>query len=292
MKYIKELKLGDPKTLEREVDLRVLSLGAGVQSSYVLLKMFEEEIAPADLILFADTGNEPKEVYEWLNHLKKLIGSKFEIEVVRNDQNTGNIIDDYKAESGRYGLIPTHILKSDGSNGFGRRTCTFEYKIRPINIRIRQELGLKSLRSKHIEIIMGISIDEIQRAKSSRNKWEVKTYPLIENKITRDDCVHYFKHKDYGSPPRSACIVCPYHSNKEWKRIKDNFPDEWDFAVQFDEWLRDEKSSSGGLKAFKESGSQQFLHSKKIPLSVVSLESPEDVQYSLFDDECEGMCGI
>ena len=294
MNYIKELKLGDPKTLEKELDLRVLSLGAGVQSSYVLLKMFEEEIAPADLILFADTGNEPKEVYEWLNHLKKLVGSKFKIEVVRNTQNTGNIIDDYKADSGRYALIPTHIKKEDGSAGFGRRTCTFEYKIKPIHSRVRDELGVKTLRNKAVEMIMGISIDEIQRAKTPPNKWSINCYPLIENNISRSDCHHFFKHTDYGNPPRSACIVCPYHSNKEWKRIKDNYPKEWKYAVEFDNWLRDENSTSVGLANFKknDSKSEQYLHSKKIPLSVVSLESPEDVQYSLFDDECEGMCGV
>ena len=40
--YWKELRLADEKTLEKNVDLRVLSLGAGVQSSFVLFKMLED----------------------------------------------------------------------------------------------------------------------------------------------------------------------------------------------------------------------------------------------------------
>ena len=109
MNYIPELRLADPKTLEKDVELRVLSLGAGVQSSYILFKILEGEIKPPDIALFADTGNEPKEVYEWLKYLQKLMKGKIPFEVVRNNQNTGNIIEDYKAQEGRYALIPTHI---------------------------------------------------------------------------------------------------------------------------------------------------------------------------------------
>lgn len=292
--YLKEMKLGSEKTLERDLDLRVLSLGAGVQSSYVLLKMFEEEIAPADLILFADTGNEPKQVYQWLDHLKKLVGSKLNIEIVRNNQNTGNIIDDYKAQDGRYALIPTHILKEDGSTGFGRRTCTFEYKIRPIQVRVREELGVKTLRNKAVEMVMGISIDEIQRAKYPQTQWQINCYPLIENEISRSDCQHFFKHSNYGTPPRSACIVCPYHNNEEWFNLKENFPEEFKYAVEFDEWLRDPKSESVGINNFRrnDSKSEQYLYSKKIPLRVATFKEPSDYQGSSFDDECEGMCGI
>ena len=57
---------------QNEPTLRVLSLGAGVQSSTILLMMMNEEIKPADVCIFADTGNEPKEVYEHLEKLKTI----------------------------------------------------------------------------------------------------------------------------------------------------------------------------------------------------------------------------
>jgi hypothetical protein len=293
---MKELRLGDEETLKKETELRVLSLGAGVQSSYILFKMLEGEIKKPDIALFADTGNEPKEVYEWFNKLQKYAKGKIEIEVVRNEQNTGNLIDDYKAKEGRYALMPMHILKEDGTPGFGRRTCTYEYKIKPIHQKIRSILGVKTLRNRVVEMVMGISIDEIQRAKKPPNKWSINCYPLIENEITRKDCKHWVSHSNYGNPPRSACIVCPYHSNKEWKRLKDNYPEEWNYAVEFDEYLRNPNSIGVGLDNFKKNAkgqnSQQFLHNKKIPLSVVNLDTEEEYQGSLFDDECEGMCGV
>ena len=37
--YLKELRLSDPKTAKKKVDLRILSLGAGVQSSTLLFKI-------------------------------------------------------------------------------------------------------------------------------------------------------------------------------------------------------------------------------------------------------------
>ena len=294
MEYAAELRLGNPDMLDKKVDLRVLSLGAGVQSSYLLFQMLEEKIKPPDIALFADTGNEPQEVYDWLQKLIKISKNKINIEIVKNNQNTGNIIDDYKAQSGRYALIPTHILKADGTAGFGRRTCTAEYKIKPIQIKVREILNVETLRGKCVEMVMGISKDEIQRAKRPPTKWQISCYPLIENNVTRSDIVHYMKHSDYGTAPRSACIVCPFRDNENWKHLKENNPDEFQYAVEFDEWLRDKNSKSVGLDNFNklDNGSQQYLYRKKIPLRIANFDEPKDYQYSLFDDECEGMCGI
>lgn len=294
MEYAAELRLGHPEMLNKKIDLRVLSLGAGVQSSYLLFQMLEEKIKPPDIALFADTGNEPQEVYDWLQKLIKISKNKINIEIVKNNQNTGNIIDDYKTQSGRYALIPTHILKADGTAGFSRRTCTSEYKIKPIQIKVREILNVETLRGKCVEMVMGISKDEIQRAKRPPTKWQINCYPLIENNVTRSDIVHYMKHSDYGTAPRSACIVCPFRDNTSWKHLKENNPDEFQYAVEFDEWLRDKNSKSLSLDNFNkiDNGSEQYLYRKKIPLRIANFDEPKDYQYLLFDDECEGMCGI
>ena len=297
MNYLQELRLADSKTLEKDVELRVLSLGAGVQSSTVLFKMLDQEIKPADIAIFADTGNEPKEVYVWLDYLKDLMKDKMDFYVVRNEENTGHIIDDYKSASGRHSLIPLHIKRADGTTSINMRTCTAEYKIKPLQRKVKEILG-GSLRGRCVEMVMGISYDEIQRAKIPSNKWQINCYPLVENKITRSDCKHWISHTDYGQPPRSACIICPYHDNKEWKNLKDNYPDEFEYAVKFDEWLRDPNSNSAALQKFrdynekKQTPSQQYVYKGKVPLREATFEEPSDYQGTLFDDECEGMCGI
>ena len=48
-------------------DLRILSLGAGVQSSTLALMIEKGEIPMVDAAIFADTQAESKETYEFLN---------------------------------------------------------------------------------------------------------------------------------------------------------------------------------------------------------------------------------
>ncbi len=288
--YIPEMRLAHEDTLEKDVELRVLSLGAGVQSSALLFKVLYEEIAPVDLAIFADTGNEPQEVYEWVEYLKKEAKGKIEIRTVHNDRNTGSIYHDILSHDGWFAGIPVYTKnREDDSNGMSRRQCTDRYKIQPILKDVRKILGVENLRDRCVEMVMGISVDEIQRAKRPPNKWQVNCYPLVENKISRLECFHWMEKQGLPSPPRSACIICPYHNNAEWKRIKTEHPKEWEEAVYFDEQLRDKNSKSTFVSKFD---SDLFLHKSRTPLADADLSSPEDYQGSLFDDECEGMCGV
>ncbi len=50
--------------------LRVLSLGAGVQSTTLALMIEKGEIPMVDAAIFADTGAEPKAVYDHLDWLE------------------------------------------------------------------------------------------------------------------------------------------------------------------------------------------------------------------------------
>jgi len=51
--------------------LRVLSLGAGVQSTSLLLLTAEGRLPALDAAIFADTGWEPRGVYEHLDRLER-----------------------------------------------------------------------------------------------------------------------------------------------------------------------------------------------------------------------------
>jgi len=287
--YLSEMRLGHEETLKQKVDLRVLSLGAGVQSSTVLFKVLHEEIAPVDIAIFADTGNEPQEVYEWVEYLKKEAEGKLDIITVVNDKNTGSIYDDILSETGWFAGIPVYTRsKVDNSNGMSRRQCTDRYKIQPILKEVRKILDVETLRGKCVEMVMGISSDEKQRLKRPPNKWQINCYPLAENEISRDECLHWMKHKDLPMPPRSACIICPYHNNKEWRRLKENYPEEFEKAIYFDEQLRSSKTS----QFVQRMDSELFLHKSRTPLKDADLGVEEDFQYSLFDDECEGICGV
>jgi len=279
------MKLSQKEINYEKPDLRVLSLGVGVQSSTVLFKMLDGVIPMADVAIFADTGNEPREVYTYLDYLKTFMKGVLPLYIV----SKSNIVEDALAEK-EYGTnkgfltMPVFGINEEGKKSLGRRQCTNDYKIQPIHKKIRELLNVKSLRGKNIEMVMGISTDEIQRAKKAQQQWQINYYPLLELNMSRHDCKHYVDSKNLRKPPRSACIVCPYHSNEEWQHLKENYPTEFQEAVAFDYAIRN---------VAKEKGIKNYLHSSFIPLDQVNFKKKNPIyQGSLFDDECEGICGI
>ncbi len=91
----------------------------------------------------------------------------------------------------------------------------------------------------------------------------------------------------FPDPPRSACVFCPYHSNAEWRRLQIEEPDEFARAVWVEKELQRAKSSSQNFKT------TPFLHNSCKPLDEIDFRSDvERGQKLLWDDECEGMCGV
>ena len=158
--------------------INILSLGAGVQSTYVLKKWYDE----LDYIIFADTGNEPQSVYD---HLAKLKKDHPKIETVHHKHGE-NIYSERGAQQ-----IPAFL----NNGGFSRRQCTGEWKILPIQRRIKEILGLKPRqhwpKEPVVRLWQGISYDELQRMRDSQIPAIEHYYPLVENKIYRYDCMIY-----------------------------------------------------------------------------------------------------
>jgi len=271
--------------------IEVLNLGAGVQSSAVLLMSIEGVLPKLDHAIFADTGWEPDAVYRQLQFLKqKAESAGITVHLVNN----GNIREDtlnkqinYR-ENGRTASMPMHILQSDGTKGILRRQCTAEYKIHAVEKCIRRDiLELKPRQRAPKNAVVrqwfGISFDERRRQKTSQNKWAVFYYPLIEMKWDRVTCHNWMEDKNFPDAPRSACIGCPYHSDFEWRRIKEEMPKEWKDAVEFDQQIRTMKDLDG----------KAYLHKSCVPLDEVNLWTDESPgQMRLWDDECSGMCGM
>ena len=266
--------------------LRVLSLGAGVQSTTLLLMMVHGEIERADHVVFADTGWEPKKVYEHLDNLKQIMEKeKMPFHVV----SKGNIREDFLTDGKRYASMPLHMIGQDGKKGMVRRQCTAEYKIGPLMKKQRELAGLKPgqrCKEHRITTVIGISWDEVQRVKDPEFSWIKHDYPLIDRKITRQDCIDWCVDKGYAMPPRSACIGCPFKNADEWRALKET-PDEWQDAVEFDEALRTMPHLIARYNV------TPYLHSARVELRNVDLRTKQEKGIiSLFDQECEGMCGI
>jgi hypothetical protein len=265
--------------------LRVLSLGAGVQSSTLALMMAKGEFPPCDHAIFADTQCEPQAVYDYLAYLTPLL--PFPVHIV----SAGNLGEDFlKAlddPNGRAGQPPFMALDAaTGEPGRLWRKCTTEYKIDPIKRRIAK------LRAKRqpVEQIIGISLDEAHRMKPARVKYIRNVYPLVEMRMNRHDCLQWLKRSGYRTPPKSACWFCPYMSNARLRSMRDTTPEEWGKLVAFDNDMR--KRQRETVNGAKITGTL-YVHRDCKPISEIDLSTDRDRgQGDLFGNECEGMCGL
>jgi len=272
-------------------NLRILSLGAGVQSSALALMIEKGEVPMVTAAIFADVKGEPKAVYEWLEYLKTQI-TKFPIYVVTWRNLKQDLID---VANGDRKIIPIPFFTIDdkGKKGMMRRQCTADYKIKPVTEKIRELLGLKKAEKRKkgtkVELLMGISKDEISRMKINQIKYIQNVYPLVEKEMRRSDCLDWMKDNGYSKPPRSACTFCPFHSTKEWKRVKEN-KEEWDEIVALEKLFLKNKDTIAKVTGMK---NQMFLHRSCKPIDEIDFDE-DDKQGDFFygmENECEGMCG-
>jgi hypothetical protein len=263
--------------------VRVLSFGAGVQSSALLLMADRGEIEPVDFAVFADTGAEPYEVLTWLEKLRGIV--KTPIHVAQKGNIETEVIEHWAGKRKRCGQPPLYAIDTEGKPAMLSRHCTKEYKIEVVDREIKDRLGVarKARMNQVVEIVIGISFDERQRMTAPREKWKRHSYPLVDRGWYRGHCIEYVQSLGIGTPPRSACHFCPYKSNMEWRRLRDEHPEDWKRAVGFDEQIR--RSTLPSLS------SEFFVHRSMVPLAEADLDDPDANQMSLLD-ECSGMCGV
>lgn len=240
--------------------LRVLSLGAGVQSTTLALLAARGEIEAPDCAIFADTGWEPGVVYRHLDWLETQL--PFRVHRV----SAGDIRDFIAKDS--FDPVPWHM-----HGGMGQRQCTKQFKLYPIRRKVRELLG--GTPAGGCEMWIGISTDEADRMKQPdvayiRNRW-----PLIERGMNRGDCVGWLKRCGVEAP-RSACYGCPLLSDADWRERRRQ--SEWSDAVVISHRL----ASRG-----------RYMHRSLRPLDEIDFTRWQDRnQPDLFGNECEGMCGV
>jgi hypothetical protein len=229
----------------------------------------------ADYAIFADPGAELPDTYrlwDYLNDWKKYNNG---IPLIMKKKSLYDDILNNKGE--RLASIPAFTEYQ----GMVRRQCTNEYKIKIVVQEVRKLHGLmKGQRMKKTEMWLGISLDEIQRMKESQLYNISYHYPLIENQFTRSHCQTLLEDNGFNNIKKSSCTFCPYHSNAQWREIKQNYPEEWKKVIKVDEAIRD--SSKRGVK------DKLYLHRSLKPIAEAYLQEDQE---DLFMCE-EGYCGI
>lgn len=303
------------------MNLRIQNNGVGIQSTVIFLMAHEGLIPPIDYSIFADTQEEPAAVYQHLAWLRT-VPEPVPLIITGTAGKLGDSLlagciaaGQQKKKAGadgstRFASIPSFTAPDHktrpqltGCNGgMVRRQCTRDYKIDVVEKIIREILGLKPRQrvpnTVHIEQVFGISWDERSRAERIKKRFEdnkrgVPDFPLLKDKMTRDDCKAWLKGRVPHEVPRSACVFCPFKSATEWLKTKAN-PEEWARALEIDRGIR-----ATGAVVNRNMDQKLYLHRQCIPLEMVDLEAQaakeaEKKRRPLFEllDCGEGMCGV
>jgi hypothetical protein len=198
----------------------------------------------------------------------------FKIVIVSEGNIIADTIEYLQGEKKRVASLP---LRLSGNGGLIMRQCTNDYKIRPLR------KYLKKIRNeKIVNLWTGISLDEIERIKDSNVKYIKNIYPLIDKRIRISQIIDYFKINNYPEPKKSACLICPFHSDSYWKALKSHYPDEFMKACDFDDAIR----------IYPNLKRKTYLSKHLIPLRDINFEKQYTFEFPELIEECSGICGL
>ena len=255
--------------------LRILSLGWGVQSWTLAAMMALGEMEPVDFAVFADTGWEHSATYAhatkwtpWLEQrgVKVRVVKGKRTDVVREDWSAATMIPAFSAD------------RVTGAPGQIRRQCTHDWKIMPVRAFIRgvlKERGLAAAPGR-VELLMGISLDEWHRMRSSDVRYIGNRYPLVDRRITRADCVRWLGIHGLEVPAKSSCVFCPYQARQAWRDMKRQDGSDWAVAVQIDTDIRERRAKH-----------LLYVHPARVPLAQ-AVRIPEDEGAHQLEMGCDG----
>ena len=213
-KGISKERILDVKNIRRDPDSQyVVSYGGGVNSTALIILLVQNEF-PLDHVVFADTGNEMPETYEYLNVIRRYLdGAGVPLDVVRVKSN-----ESLSDRCLRRRVIPSEVW----------RWCTRDMKVTPIHAFYR---NLEA----HVYQYMGIDYGEVHRMKPAKVDYVTNLYPLIDYKIGREKCVDIVKKAGLPVPVKSGCYMCPFNNMDRWFDIYKRHPDLYRLAIKIEE---------------------------------------------------------
>jgi hypothetical protein len=263
--------------------LRVFSYGGGVQSTAALVLAAQGEI-DFKTFLFANVGDD-SEHPATLRYVREVAmpyaeAQGIELGEVRYwDHGTGRKtlygrLTTLGPKGGQFIGIPLRLSRTGRP---GRRSCTNDYKVLTIERRLR-EMGATT--EGRAVVGLGISLDELQRARSDGGtEFQETVYPLIDLRLTRQDCIRIIERAGLEVPPKSSCWFCPYHSKRKWQEMRNEEPDLFWKSVELERGINERLAAQG----FD-------------PVWLTDWESPLDQatsphrQLPMFTDEAEDAC--
>lgn len=235
----------------------VVAYGMGVDSTAMLVAMFERGIRP-DLILFADTGGEKPETYAYLDIINAWLACVGfpPVTVVR-----------YVPTRAPYTTLEGKCLANQAmpSLAYGMHTCATVFKAEPqakfvatwdpaiacwaAGGKVRRAIGYdngcqdKKRRAKADKVIGKMAEKNHIDARRYEN-W----YALQDWGIDRAECIALIERAGLPVPAKSACWFCPAAKKSEIVDLRDRHPELFERALAMEARALTGKHGGGTVK--------------------------------------------
>ena len=184
-------------------ELTYLSLGWGIQSWTIAAMIALGQMPPIDVAIHADTNHEAAATYDHALTWTPWLAERGVTVLTVSAKTTDLIIPD--AYNGVF--IPAITVDHDtGDKGMLSRQCTDRWKIRPIRTKLRELLGHHP-REGDVTALIGISFDEWHRMRDSDAKYIVNSYPLVDLRMTRNDCIQWLQRHTSPFPQKRLRLL-------------------------------------------------------------------------------------
>lgn len=265
--------------MTESVGLRAFSFGGGVQSTSCLV-LAGQGLIDFPLFIFANVGadSENPDTLRYLDEVARPYAAAHGIELVVVEKS--ETLRDRVVRSERSVPIP---VRMSGSGAIGTRQCTQRFKIMPIAAELRRR---GATTASPAVVGLGISLDEWHRVRSEAPlPYERLSYPLIDLRMDRQDCLNLITREGLPVPPKSSCTFCPFHTMGQWRDLLRTNPERFEQAAELEDVINDHRQEMG-RDAVWLSPSLRPLHDAV----------RETGQLSLFDDDrsCDiaGYCHV
>lgn len=278
-------------------NVRIFSYGGGIQSFTTLLMQTRGDLEkPFDLYIFANVGND-SEKETTLRHIHEIAMPLAEehniafktVQKIRRGGTPDTLYREITADN-RSVRFPAYM--SGGAPG--RRACTVDFKVRPIQKSIKAVWG-----GQHVELGIGFSTDEAYRVAKKPEGWHTQgdashplgftqryAFPLIDHAMSRTDCHAYIERAGFAVPPKSACWFCPFTGRVEWIEMRRHDPQLFARCVDLESRINEKRVLMGRDAV--------YLHSSAKPLNqAVGEQAGLFEEFYDADNECQtGYCGL
>ena len=259
--------------------IRFLSMGAGVQT-VAMMYMYPERY---DFVVFADVSNgtnfdEHAKTYWFIENYIKPFCEKNNMQFVSvTPKADRKSLYEYSWD---HAIIPTREM----------RWCTERFKMEPI-FNWAKQMG--ATRKEPFMEEMGFSFDEYFRSTHLKHpKYIEHNFPLVEDKITRDQCKKFILDKIGILPPKSGCVYCPHAKKAELRALNVDVDDK----LKIDKIIALEKHNRRYPEMTLKNKVEQIRGKKiPVPIKIENLIGANEMSMDSFlsdeDDSClSGRC--